>query len=196
VDSAGGDGHWSGRLDSHVRERGRFYHRLAYGVLRSHETAADVCQQAFLLAWQQRDRIRDHDALGGWLVRVVLNESFCVLRRSRAERKALMNRSQTGGNEPGPAELAERRDLLMVALSQLPEAIREVVALRTMEGMSGNEVSGLLRINPSDVSRRLHEGLDRLREFLPFACRALRRRLLVRRSRGDGPGSMGRETAP
>ncbi|MCX7425071.1 MAG: sigma-70 family RNA polymerase sigma factor [Planctomycetia bacterium] len=77
-----------------------------------------------------------------------------------------MNRSQTGGNEPGPAELAERRDLLMVALSQLPEAIREVVALRTMEGMTGNEVSGLLRINPSDVSRRLHEGLDRLREFL------------------------------
>jgi RNA polymerase sigma-70 factor (ECF subfamily) len=139
---------------------------LAYGVLRNNETAADVCQQAFLRAWQQRDRIRDCDAIGEWLVRVVLNESFCVLRRNRVERKALTNRGQTGGDEPGPAELAEKRDLLLAALSQLPEPIREIVVLRTMEGMSGNEVSRLLRVSPSDVSRRLHEGLDRLRKFL------------------------------
>lgn len=166
MDSAEEDDQWSGRLDSHVRERGRFYHRLAYGVLRSQETAADVCQQAFLRAWQQRDRIRDLDAIGEWLVRVVLNESFCVLRRSRAERKALANRGQSGGDEPGPAVLAERRDMLLAALAQLPGPIREVVVLRTVEGMSGNEVSSLLRTSPSDVSRRLHEGLDRLREFL------------------------------
>ena len=166
MDSADQDDQWSGRLDSHVRERGRFYHRLAYGVLWSNETAADVCQQAFLQAWQQRDRIRDRDAIEEWLVRVVLNESFCVLRRNRLERKALAKRNRTDGDGAGPAELAERRDLVVAALSQLPEPIREVVVLRTMEGMSGNEVSGLLRINPSDVSRRLHEGLDRLRKFL------------------------------
>ena len=175
VNSAEQDDRWPARLASHVRERGRFYHRVAYGVLRSNENAADVCQQAFLRAWQERDRIRDHDALGQWLVRVVLNESFGVLRRRRVERKALMSMSQTGGDEPGPAASAERRDSLVAALAQLPEAIREVVVLRTMEGISGNEVSRMLRISPSDVSRRLHEGLDCLRKFLVTAEQEVQR---------------------
>jgi RNA polymerase sigma factor (sigma-70 family) len=166
VESAASDGQWPARLASHVRERAPFYHHLAYGVLRSNETAADVCQQAFLKAWQERDRIRDHGALGEWLVRVVLNESFCVLRRWRVEREAIAGRSPIVEDEPGPAESIERRDLLMVALARLPEPIREVVVLRTMKGMSGNEVSDLLRISASDVSRRLHEGLDQLREIL------------------------------
>ncbi len=60
ADSVGGDGDdWPALLDCHVRQQGRFYHRLAYGVLRSAEGAADVCQQAFLRAWEHRDHIRD-----------------------------------------------------------------------------------------------------------------------------------------
>jgi len=167
VNSVGGeDKQWLSRLDSHVREHGRFYHRLAYGVLRSKENAADVCQQAFLRAWEQRERIRESGALRQWLARVVLNESFCLLRRSRTEQRMLTDRARAAEVASGPAELAERRDLALVALAQLPEAIREVVVLRLMQGMSGNEVSELLETSPWDISRRLHEGLERLREFL------------------------------
>jgi RNA polymerase sigma factor (sigma-70 family) len=167
VNSAGGsDNQPLGQLDSHIRQHGRFYHRLAFGVLRSHQNAADVCQQAFLRAWEKREKIRDWAALGKWLARVVLNESFCLLRRSRTERRVLCDHAQAAAGAAGNAELAERRDAVLAALAQLPEPVREVVALRMIEGMSGNEVSVLLGTSPSDVSRRLHEGLDRLREFL------------------------------
>jgi RNA polymerase sigma-70 factor (ECF subfamily) len=157
---------WLSRLESHVRSQGHFYHRLAYGVLRSQENAADVCQQAYLRAWEQRERIRDWGALRQWLARVVLNESFCVLRRARTEQRVLKDRAAPAETPAGPAELAERRDLAVAALARLPEPLREVVALRLMQGLSGNEVSELLGTSPWDVSRRLHAGLERLREFL------------------------------
>ncbi len=163
----GGDDDLPTLLDGHVRQHGRFYHGLAYGVLQSTEAAADVCQQAFLRAWENRDRIRDPRAMKGWLARVVINESFCVLRRRRTEQRVLEDRAHwASDNHQGVAEMAERRDLVLSALAQLPEPIREVVTLRTMQGMSGNEVSDLLGCSGSDVSRRLHEGLDRLRRFL------------------------------
>ncbi len=157
---------WPTVLDGHIREKERFYRRLAYGVLRSADDAADVCQQAFLRAWEQRDRIRRPGAIGAWLARVVINESYCFLRRGRSEQRMLEQRSHSVADVPGPAELAERRDMVMAALAQLSEPIREIVTLRTMQGMSGSEVSKLLEIHPSDVSRRLHDGLDQLRRIL------------------------------
>ncbi len=168
ADSVGGDGDdWPALLDCHVRQQGRFYHRLAYGVLRSAEGAADVCQQAFLRAWEHRDHIRDPRAIKNWLVRVVMNESFCVLRRNQTEQRVLEDRVRWASKDnQEAAELTERRDLVLSALAQLPEPIRGVVTLRMMQEMSGNEVSELLGCSASDVSRRLHEGLDQLRRFL------------------------------
>ena len=157
---------WPTALDWHVREKGRFYHRLAYGVLRSAEEADDVCQQAFLRAWEHRERIRQQGAIGKWLARVVINESYRRLRQGRSEQRAREGRARPASDSPGPIELLERRDSVMAALAQLSEPIREVVTLRTMQGMSGNEVSALLGTSASDVSRRLHEGLDQLRRLL------------------------------
>ena len=167
VQSTGGvDDDWLTLLDALVRQYGRFYHRLAYGVLHRNEAAADVCQQAYLRAWERRDQIRDSGALRSWLARVVINESFLVLRRSETEQRVLAARSGWVGGQQAAVEASDRRDLVVVAMARLPEPVRTVVALRVMQGLSGNEVSRLLGSNASEVSRRLHEGLDQLRLFL------------------------------
>ncbi len=96
-----------------------------------------------------------------------MNESFCVLRRKQTEQQVLEDRAHWASEDnPEAAELTERRDLVLSALAQLPEPIRGVVTLRMMQEMSGNEVGELLGCSASDVSRRLHEGLDQLRRFL------------------------------
>jgi len=164
--TGGGEDGWLSLLDSLVRQYGRFYHRLAYGVLRRNEAAADVCQQAYLRAWEQRDRIRDPGALRSWLSRVVINESFLILRKSEREQRVLAARAGWAHDHQGPAEASDRRDLVVVAMARLPEPLRTVVALRVMQGLSGNEVSQLLGSTAPEVSRRLHEGLDQLRLFL------------------------------
>ena len=66
----------------------------------------------------------------------------------------------------GRGTLPLLRSTLEEALLTLPEPTRLVVVLRTMDGLSGNEVSELLDYSPSEVSRRFHEGLERLRGLL------------------------------
>ena len=154
-------------LSSHIRDHGRLYHHVAFSVLRSNECAADACQQAFLQAWQNRNEIRDPKAIRPFLTRVVVNECYRNLRRARIDQKIVEQRTHwLARRQAGHAELYEQRELLVTALEQLPESVRLIVTLRSMHGMRGNEVSELLEIHASEVSRKYQEGLDLLRAFL------------------------------
>jgi DNA-directed RNA polymerase specialized sigma24 family protein len=57
----------------------------------------------------------------------------------------------------------------MYALEQLPDDVRDVVVLRTIRGLAGTEVAGLLGVSTASVSMRLHRGLELMRKCL---CRA------------------------
>ena len=140
--------------------------RLAYSFLRDAAAAEDVCQEAFLKAWRQKGLLRDETALGRWLVRVVTNESLQVLRRRKAGRKAMVAKSLRLTTPIPPDEQVEIKDTVLVALSELPERTRLVVVLRLMQGHTGNEVKKMLNCSASEVSRHLHEGMERLRRFL------------------------------
>ena len=60
----------------------------------------------------------------------------------------------------------DMREAVVQAMDRLPETARTVVALRLMQGMSGNEVKDLLGCSASEVSRQLHAGMEQLRGLL------------------------------
>lgn len=153
-------------LIAQVKSNSRLFFRLAYGVVRDVQTAEDVCQQAFLRAWELRGRIRDVETLRAWLAKVVVNESLVIVRRRKTEQRARSLYPVSGENGAQPCEQAEFRERLQDALDQLPEQTRIVVVLRLLDGMSGNEVKSLLGCSASEVSRRLHQGMERLRRLL------------------------------
>lgn len=156
---------WDGRLTEQIRQNGRLFFRLAYTVLRDAAAAEDACQQAFLRAWQERDRVGPEDAaLKGWLARTVINNSLQVVRRAKVERRAVAARGYAAPASAGPAgEQDELREAVLAAVGRLPEPTRLVVALRVLEGMSGNDVRDLLGCSAAEVSRQLHRGLEQLR---------------------------------
>lgn len=149
-----------------VKSNSRLFFRLAYSVVRDVQTAEDVCQQAFLKAWEVRGGIRDVEAVRAWLAKVVVNESLVFVRRRKSEQRARSQYPVSGENGVQPCEQAEFRERLQDALDQLPEQTRMVVVLRLLDGMSGNEVKSLLGCSASEVSRRLHQGMERLRVML------------------------------
>jgi len=150
------------RFTEAVREQGPALLRLSTAILGSREAAEDACQQAFLKAWQQFDRIQ---SLPGWLHRVVVHESFAQLRRRKIERQAMNDQPFTAPMHDHANQVAQREQIVM-ALSDLPDATREIVVLRLLQGMTGNEVKIMLGCSASEVSRRLHDGMEKLRVAL------------------------------
>ncbi|MBI4579985.1 MAG: sigma-70 family RNA polymerase sigma factor [Planctomycetes bacterium] len=159
-------GEWQTLLVEQVRARSQLLYRLAYRILRSPEKAQDVCQQALLKALRMQPSIREPRALPGWLTRVVITESLAVRRREQCEQKGRGAVVARQGERSPAADEAELRGLLYGALAELSQPAQAIVVLRLVQGMSGNEVAGLLGLHPSEVSRRLHASLDALRERL------------------------------
>ena len=162
----GSDDVWRELLTDAVREHGRLLFRLAYGILRQSAHAEEVCQQAFLNAWEQRQTLQGPGALRAWLTKIVVNESLQFARRCRLERQGL----ESGLSLPDLPEVmwreADARESVTAALGKLPELTRAVVALRLMEGMSGNQVKDMLGCSATEVSRQLYAGMEQLRGFL------------------------------
>ena len=143
--------------------------RIARRILGDPALAEDVCQQAYLKALNARDSIKDADKLAGWLTRVIVNESLDALRKRKRERKAYEAHSAMAASRlsaDGPCDHPETREQVALLLERLDEPIRTVVVMRTMKGMSGIEVKRALGCSAALVSRRLHQGLDQLREWL------------------------------
>ena len=127
----------------------------------SHDTAADLAQDVFLHAWEVIATLREPAAFGGWIGAIARRRAIDHLRRS-----------------PFEVELEDRhasRDALEVtfearraiaAIRALPEAYRETLSLRLVEGCSGAEIAALTGLTPDSVRVNLHRGFKLLRERL------------------------------
>jgi RNA polymerase sigma-70 factor, ECF subfamily len=155
---------------------GRVLFRVAAGILRDRHAAEDVCQQAFLKAWQQLSGGAAPTHLKAWLTRVTVNESLRLCRHRKVELRSQANLALSRGEQT----LSERnavfrspwlsdtpvREALLAALNHLPDLTRAVLVLRVMHGLSGNEVKELLGCSAAEVSRRLYHGMEQLRRRL------------------------------
>jgi RNA polymerase sigma-70 factor, ECF subfamily len=154
-------------LSRQIVLHGRLLFRVAYGVLHDTGAAEDVVQDTLLKAWSQRDAIRNPAAMQQWLVRSVMNGALAVLRRRKVEKRVLQqHRAVAVGDGISVSEQLELRDSLLHAVDALPQALREVIVLRILQELSGNEVKALLGCSASEVSRHLHRGLEQLRSAL------------------------------
>ncbi|MDX1682022.1 MAG: sigma-70 family RNA polymerase sigma factor [Phycisphaeraceae bacterium] len=161
---------WREHFQAVIRDRSGVLFRTAWGILGDTAAAEDACQQALCKGWGRRAEIRDPNALGAWLRRVVVNECLQVIRKRQRERRILRKpgvAATAGEGGAGADDRLAMRESLLAALEDLPEITRMVVVMRVVENRSGNEVAEIIDRSPSEVSRRLHHGLRCLREHLP-----------------------------
>src|SRR5262249_14971794 len=85
------------------------------------------------------------------------------------ERSSLMLARRLFAGSSTPSQQLDRRDLarrLRPAVGQLPDADREVVLMRHLEGLSNSEVGCLLGIDPATASKRHGRAMLRLHRIL------------------------------
>jgi RNA polymerase sigma-70 factor (ECF subfamily) len=163
----------------------RLYQRRVYGValriVRAHDVADDVTQEAFLRAWRSLDRFELGRPFGPWVCRIAANLAVNHVRSPRAREEGLPDgHAETRTNAPGPLGAlldAEGASVLERAMGQLPQEQRAVLVLRVVEELSYAEIAETLGISPGTVMSRLFRARERLAQALsPYLGAAAQRR--------------------
>lgn len=148
--------------------------RLARGQTGSDDAALDITQQSFIAAFAALKRYDSTRSFRHWIIRIALNKCRDFARRQKV-RAFLSFGLPAGADEvvPGSAASAEqelqgRQELTraMAAIALLPQRLREVLVLRTIEEMSQAETAQLLGINEKAVETRLYRARGLLRQQL------------------------------
>ena len=136
--------------------------RMVHGVLIAHvpfTEVDDLVHDVFLLALRKLGSLREPGAFGGWLIAIARNRATDFHRKPRATEELP---PEIGSSDP---EEYQARAALE-AIRSLPEAYRETLVLRLVEGMKGPEIAARTGLTPASVRVNLHRGMKQLREKL------------------------------
>jgi RNA polymerase sigma-70 factor, ECF subfamily len=151
----------------------RLYHRysrMVHGVLLAKVPIGevdDLVQDVFMMALRRLSTLRETGSFGAWLAAIARNLANDYYRHSVPEDQLTDDTSDnyiacgnTGGDHEGPAtEILE-------AVRSLPDAYRETLILRLVEGMTGPEIAARTGMTHGSVRVNLHRGMQQLRAKL------------------------------
>jgi RNA polymerase sigma-70 factor, ECF subfamily len=121
----------------------------------------DLVQDVFLVALRKLSSLREDAAFGGWLAMIARNRAMDFHRRKQETEEL----SEDLASQSRPESDREAARILEV-ICGLPEAYRETLVLRLVEGMTGPEIAGRTGLTPASVRVNLHRGMKLLREKL------------------------------
>lgn len=168
-------------FDLLVRLHGPELLRLARRMMRSGEDARDALQDAFVSVVRSIDRFESNCRLSTWLHRIVINACLMKLRTARRRPEESIEPLLPVFREDGHwtvrsvpwmetaetiLERAERIELVRSAIDGLPDSYREVLILRDIEELDGQETAELLGVTTNAVKIRLHRARQALRTLL------------------------------
>jgi RNA polymerase sigma-70 factor (ECF subfamily) len=143
------------------------YSRMVHGILLAKVPVGevdDLVQDVFLLALRRLSTLREIGSFGAWLRAIARNQANDYHRHSAPEDQLANDASEkeinTRGDRQGPA-LA-----ILDAVRSLPDAYRETLILRLVEGMTGPEIAARTGLTHGSVRVNLHRGMQQLRAKL------------------------------
>ena len=145
----------------------RMFAPMVHGIVLArvpHDEVQDIVQDVFFLAYNQLDTLRDKAALGAWMASIARNRAAEFYRHTRPMEE--LSEDLHGRSRPH----AEAHEILS-AIRSLPDAYRETLVLRLVEGMTGIEIAERTGLKPESVRVNLHRGMELLRSKLGIGGR-------------------------
>ena len=140
------------------------YAPLVHGVLLARmprSEVEDMVQEIFLHALKKLHTLRDANAFGPWVAMIARNRAMDFHRRSR---ETVEVSDQLPANDTRETRAVE----ILEIIRTLPDAYRETLVLRLVEGMTGPEIATRTGLTAASVRVNLHRGMKLLREKLGF----------------------------
>ena len=136
------------------------YAPLVHGVLLARvprDEVDDLVQDIFLHALKKLHTLRNPTAFGPWIAMIARNRAMDF---HRASRDTVEVDEHTAVAKPLNRTAKEVLDLIR----ELPDAYRETLVLRFVEGMTGPEIASRVGLTPASVRVNLHRGMKLLRK--------------------------------
>src|SRR5436190_597793 len=136
------------------------YVRMVHAILLGrvpHRDVDDLVQDVFVTAYTRIKELRDVAAFGGWLAAIARNRATDYRRHAR---EPLELPPELPGGDPIESETLAVLDIVR----KLPDAYRETLLMRLVEGMTGDEIAARTGLTPGSVRVNLHRGMKMLRE--------------------------------
>jgi len=163
------------------------YARMVHGVLLAKVPVSavdDLLQDVFLRALRRLSTLRESASFGAWLVTIARNLANDYHRRSLPEEPLADDapdthlpendlgrgdhRAEHSTSKYGTAEHAASAAAILEAIRSLPDAYRETLILRLVEGLTGPEIAARTGLTHGSVRVNLHRGMEQLRAKLSF----------------------------
>ncbi len=156
-----------------------YIYRLALRILGNPQDAEDVLQETFIKAFKHLRTFDGRSSLSTWLYRIATNEALMLLRKQKGVIVSLDEPNPNGEEDQEPLQIVdwcclpeetlmntETKKLLEQAIIKLSPALRMVVVLRDLQGLSTRETSQILKISEEAVKTRLSRARLQLRQWL------------------------------
>jgi RNA polymerase sigma-70 factor (ECF subfamily) len=143
-----------------------------FGLTHNTHSASDLCQETFLRIWKIRLRYRATGSFPGYLfgvARLVYLEH--VKREVRRQHAPFFEDEEANlpcpdGNPEKLASRAELSELIRRAVEELPEPQRMVFVMRTVDGLSLDDIATALDCPVNTVRSRKLLAMKKLRDLL------------------------------
>ncbi len=158
-------------FDEVAEEYGSTVYTFAYRLTGDADEAADLSQDVFVRVYRNLHRYQP-GTFDGWLYRITRNLFLDSVRRRRRLRTEPLPEQEwrvPASDEPGPADVVERRTLearLEQGLARLPRDFRLAVVMCDVQGMTYDEIAEATGWPIGTVRSRIHRGRKQLREHL------------------------------
>jgi RNA polymerase sigma-70 factor (ECF subfamily) len=140
-------------------------------ILRDRDLARDAVQETLIEVWQGLPSLRDPDAFGGWLQRILVR---ACERAARSSRRRAVEVRQLDIDTPSPSDehAIDDRDRIERAFRRLTTEQRTALVLHHHLGLPLAESAGILRIPTGTMKSRLNRATAALRAALDADERA------------------------
>ena len=129
------------------------------------DAATDLVHDVFVLALERLGSLREPAAFPGWIASIARHRATDAMKR-----QPVMETIDDRHAAP-PARPEQRLDAAraLSAIHRLPEAYRETLVLRFVQGLTGPEIADITGLTPESVRVNLHRGFKLLRAELGLA---------------------------
>ncbi|MFN0150723.1 MAG: RNA polymerase sigma factor [bacterium] len=161
----------------------RYRDRLTSAVVRlvgDRDKAEDIVQETFLRVHKNAARYKTIARFSTWIYTIALNMAKNEIRNTkRRKTSSLWDMGLEKDGEPSayeipdnserPDDVVERRNLrglMERCIQELPPKYRTIIVLRDVEGLSYDEIAGILKLPEGTVKSRMNRARLRFKELL------------------------------